>query len=101
MLDGRVLPNRVLLWAWPGHAGVASIALGTVCCTLAAHARAVLIATVEAIAVVAVIVLRSAGIASGSMLHSTITANHSVIAIVAAVGGCTCVWILHSAIAAD
>lgn len=108
MLNGRVLSDRVLLRSTSSHAGVASIALGPVCCAFAAHARAVLVAAIEMIAAVAVVVLFVAGITGGSMLHSTITANHSMIAIVAAAGRCTRgrlrlagVWILHPSIAAD
>ena len=101
MLNGRVLPDRVLLRSTSSHAGVASIALGPVCCALAAHARAILIAGIEVIAAAAVVALRVARITSGSMLHSTLTANHSVIAVVAAAGSCARVWILHSTITAD
>src|SRR5208282_5146456 len=98
MLNGRVLPRHVLLRRTSCHARVASVALGPVCCALAAHARAVLVAPIE---VIAVIVLRPAGIVSGSMLHSPLTADHSVIAVVAAAGGCTRVWILLSSVTAD
>jgi hypothetical protein len=108
MLNRRVLSDGVLLRRTSSHAGVAAIALGSACCTFAAHARAVLIRTIDVIAIVAVVVLRAAGIASSSMLHSSLTANHSVIAVVAAVGRCPCgglrlaaVWILHSTITAD
>ena len=108
MLNGRVLSDRVLLRSTSSHAGVASIALGPVCCALAAHARAVLIGTIEVIAVVAVVVLRAARITGGSMLHSTLTANHPVIPVVTAIGSCACgglrlagVCILHSTISTD
>jgi len=87
MLNGRAL-HALLLWAGPGHASVPSITLGPVCCTVSIHTRAALIATVEAIAVVVVIVLLTAAIISSGVLHSALTANHSVVAIVAAVGSC-------------
>ena len=94
MLHRRMLPDLVLLRTLPGHAGVTSSALRAVGSAIAAHARA---AEVRAIVVsglrVAVVVVvpacwRDTGAVHSRIviLNSVVSANQTMVSVVAAVG---------------
>ncbi len=94
MLNRRMLPDLVLLRTLPSHAGVTASALRTIGSAVAAHARA---AKIRAIVVsglqVAVVVVVAACWcdtravhASVGILDSVVSANQTMVSVVAAVG---------------